>query len=119
MLTEDERRRLDEIELGLRRTDPRLAARLTGTRTARLHLWLVSWRAPAEVAGLVVGAVLVVTCFATAPAAAVAGVGLMLAAACGMAPRLGAWGAGLAGRGLAWWRDIGPPPGGASGISGA
>lgn len=110
MLTEHERHLLDEIELQLARTDPRLASRLTGVRLDRWRFRLRAVQGGFALTMWAVGCALVVGFFATQLLLAMIGLAHMLVAALlGAAPatnRVRAAG----GRVVRWWASVGASP---------
>jgi Protein of unknown function (DUF3040) len=107
MLTEHERRLLGEIELHLGLTDPRLAARLAGSRHDRMVYRFRAWRRPLSALGMSGGVALVLAFFATAPLIALVGVAMMIAVSLVNASHVALacqtrWRAAAS-----WWRSFG------------
>jgi hypothetical protein len=102
MITEHERRVLWEMEVRLRVEDPRLAARLSTSLPERLSLEVRALQTPLSLLAALGGMVLIVMFFATSPAVALAGVGLLGSAAGANANRLAA-AASRAGRRASHW----------------
>ena len=102
MITEHERRVLWEMEVRLRVEDPRLAARFSTSVSQRLLLRLQAFHTLLSLLGALGGIVLILVFFATAPAVALVGVGMLGAAAGANANRI-AGAASRAGRRASHW----------------
>ena len=110
MLTEHERHLLDEIELRLVRTDPRLASRLTGIRLDRWRFRFRAVQGAVALGAWGVGVTLLVGFFATDRVVGVVGLADMVLAALVGAEPAARRVRSTARRIVRWWRALGAPP---------
>jgi len=107
VLTEHERQLLGEIEVQLGLTDPRLAARLAGSRRERMVYRLRARRRVLSLTGMAGGFALIFVFYASAPLVGLVGVGLVIAVSLANAARVGMACRHTINRTTGWWHQLG------------
>jgi hypothetical protein len=107
VLTEHERRALSEIELQLGLSDPRLAARLAGSRRERRLYRFRAWRGRLSLTGAAGGLTVMLLFWVSAPFLALVGVGLIIGVWLVNAARVGMACQSAVNRASGWWRQLG------------